>query len=295
MKTSFPDSSHLPCCRAETLSSKTILWREFSSWYEFVTCVADPALRAWKTPRLKSQTTSNSSWAGTSTFKAAIDMALRTGWPDGRKLLSEMLVSVRQKTETFKSLSFDVAGMFPCVALYNAGDPACMFSDSTQYIRAANPIIRIDFNHNASGFVSSSDIMLRGAAVVSLAQSLEASDLNVEINMIGNVACGSTHILRYSAPFKRADESLDLDRAAFAIAHPSTLRRLAFALYEQHPELESLISTSYGSPIFSPHDTNPNTITIPNSTGHETPATARAAVQAAASSLLTSLEESENV
>lgn len=271
--------------------------REFASWYEFVKCVTDPTLNAWGTRHQSSHRTNDSGWSGTPTWEDAVRMATITGWPEGRKLLTDQLAIVRPKPEPYKSIEYSVAGAFPMVPNYCAGDPECMVIDPGADIRNSKPIVRIDYNHWIHAGVTVEAMMLRGAAVISLAETLEARGYSTELRIIGNTqsyARGRVKTWRYSIVYKRAGEPLDLDRAAFAIAHPASMRRLAFALLEQSPTLVEFYP-GYGMPLGQPNDKlSDGTIFVPGVLGRETPETARQAVQSAAETVLNEISESES-
>jgi hypothetical protein len=275
--------------------------REFDSWWSFAACASDLRLRQWHEYNCASHESGDRyggrSWHGTSTFDEAVDMALRRGWPEGRELLRESIVAVRPKPKVYESLEFEVAGAFPCVPLYCAGDPQWMVSDPGANFRMAKPIVRIDYNNWVHAGVDVKSMMLRGAAIVSLADTLERQGFSVELRIIGNSKqiYGGRKVFRYSIVYKRAGEPLDLDRAAFAIAHPASMRRLAFAILEQHRELETSFEGNYGSPMY---ERNPVThgeegmtvLFVPGPDRRETPGSAQEAVEKAATKLLNSIE-----
>jgi hypothetical protein len=284
--------------------AETSFVREFDSWHEFVTTANDPQLVQWNESNRASQKPDRESWTGTATFADAVDMALRRGWPEGRELLRDSLIAVRPQPKVYESLEFEVAGAFPCVPVYCAGDPAWMISDPGSVVRSAKPIVRIDYNHWVNADVDIKSMMLRGAAIVSLADSLERQGLSVELRIVGNsrdIYGGTNRTFRYSIVYKRAGEPLDLDRAAFAIAHPASMRRLAFAILEQHKELEKSFRGNYGSPLYQ---ANPSisanssldaltVLFVPGSRGGETPDSATAAVQKVAEKLLDQLNQKD--
>lgn len=275
--------------------------REFDSWWDFATSASDMSLRGWNERNCASQKIDRESWTGTKSFADAVDMGLRSGWPEGRKLLNESLIAVRPRPKVYDSLEFEVAGAVPCVPVYCAGDPAWMISDPGAVMRSAKPIVRIDYNHWVHAGVDINSMMLRGAAIVSLADSLERQSFSTELRIIGNSSSGfmggSGKNFRYSIVYKRAGEPLDLDRAAFAIAHPSSMRRLAFAILEQHRELERDFQGSYGMPMYTANPsptTNLDSMTVlfvPGPRGHETPESANQAVAKAAEKLLNQLQK----
>lgn len=266
---------------------KTDVLREFNSWGEFVDCAGDDSLYAWHGKRSSHKHDRNSNWHGTPDFKTALDMALNVGWPEGRKLLHDSIVSINPRPQYIEHFEFSVAGAFPCVPLFCANDPECMVLDPGADHKSSTPVIRIDYNHWVAARVEVKDMMLRGAAIVSLADSLERRGFSTELRIIGNSAAGNYNF-RYSIIYKRAGELLDLDRAAFAIAHPSSMRRLAFAILEQHSELERDFEYGYGRPMHQANDPEAGTfgsIFIPGSRGNETVASAQAAIKDATTHL----------
>lgn len=272
--------------------------REFSSWEDFVECAADERLYAWK-KICESHNPDQATAGASASFSEAVEMARFRGWPEGRNLLSDLIANITTKSENFEIWAFDVAGMFPIVPAYLSGDPACMIVDPGTDLRTQYPIIRIDYNHGCSWHVTPKDMMTRGAAVLSLANNLEAHGFQTELRIIEN-SKGESYgrekiIFRYSIVYKKPGQFLDIDRAAFALAHPACLRRLGFALYEQHPELE-IPFTHYGTPLFEPNDPESGsfgTIFIPGSKGGETEETSRKVVLKAAEATTTLLETAE--
>jgi hypothetical protein len=189
------------------------------------------------------------------------------------------------KPQIIETWDFDVAGAYPLVPMYCAGDPACMVTELNQEHLAARPIVRIDFGKDTNWTTTTEAIMLRGAAGLSLAATLESLGYSTELRIVGGTTSNG-QTLKYSIIFKPAGEILDLDRAAFALAHPSTLRRFTFALYEQHAELWRNFHSGYGRPTFSPVDPTSGrpggAIFIPAPSGRETTETARQSVELAA-------------
>lgn len=273
--------------------SPTCVHREFDSWDSFVRCVSDLSQRTWKDFNCSSHR-HDKSWSGTDTFDEAVRMASITGWPEGRELLSESFAKVSPRNQYYPTVEFSVAGSYPCVPIYCSGDPQCMVSDPGADHRTSKPIIRIDYNHWIHVGVTIKDMMLRGAAVLSLAKRLEEQGISTELRIIGNTREGDgdrERTWRYSIVYKKAGEYLDVDRAAYALAHPSAMRRLAFALLEQTKELEADFRIGYGHPGYEPNDTKPNTIFVNGSRGGETPEKANAAVEEAAAALLSELQQ----
>jgi hypothetical protein len=225
-------------------------------------------------------------WHGTETWEEAVEMALGRGWPEGRRLLSEALVAVSPRPHPYESLEFSVAGAFPAVPNYCAGDPECMVIDPGSTLRNPKPVVTIDYNHWVHAGVSTESMMLRGAAVISLANELEQRGISTILRIVGatkdrdyNQHQSVEQTWAYTIVFKRAGEFLDLDRAAFAIAHPACMRRLAFALLEQHADLKSSMQIGYGRPTYENPIPDSDAIYIPGASGRETPDSARKTVE----------------
>ena len=100
-------------------------------------------------------------------------MALYTGWPEGRNLLHSALALIQPKPKSHLNISLEVAGAFPCIPAFNSGDPSCMFIDPTADFHNTRPIVRIDYNNGSDHTVTAQQLMLRGAAVLSFANSIE--------------------------------------------------------------------------------------------------------------------------
>ena len=260
--------------------------REFSSWIDFVE-TANGNNRAWSLRSSRSKE-HRDGWYGTIDFNTAVDMAIKTGWPEGRQLLADSYAIVAPRPEPVISEAFSVAGMYPNIPIYLAGSPECMVDRFASNI-AVNPIVRIDYTNGGISTVSAKSLMLRGAAVLSLCNQLERRGYSIEICLAAHTV-SSDHSFDTRITVKRAGEPIDLDRLAFSLAHPSTHRRLRFSLLEQHLELERYFSHNYGSTQQSPpvQTSQKNVIYIPGPSGNvnETPQSARLAVAIAAKDFL---------
>lgn len=261
-----------------------IIRRDFRSWFDFVTSAADQSLVRWNTTRNSQEKEGPNGWRGTETFQQATDMALRTGWPEGRRLIAKALAIAIPKQETYRSITYDVAGAVPLVPVFIAGDPSCMMDFGNTAI-AARPVVKIEYNVSVNASISQRAIITRGAAVLGLAVSLEDRGFSTELSIVDDSAAGGMEY-HMSAIYKRAGDTLDLDAAAFALINPSTLRRFSFAIMEQEPAMERHFAYNYGRAIGSRQDTDPTTIFIPGAVNSETPASAHTVVERAAEAYL---------
>lgn len=270
-------------------SGRTII-REFQSWTDFVLCTGDESLQAWSQYNIERRShkpdNPEKPFYSTPNFETAIDMALRTGWPEGRKLLYDSLVAVIPRPSIFASEIYEVAGPIPVVPIYITGDPACMQDWQSDRL-AVNKIVRIDYSRSAGRGIKPETTMNRGAAVLSLANSLEQQGYSTELRIVNYVTEWETDFFS-AIVYKRAGEFLDIDRAAFALAHPSMHRRLVWALREQHKEIEGEYAGGMGSPNQNQFEETlaENTIFIPGADRNETLEESRRAVEQAAQSYL---------
>lgn len=195
------------------------------------------------------------SWAGTQSLKEALELC-RTGWDQGIKLLSETLdaANIVQKQSRVLSEGLDVAGSMPFVPAAVAGDPMCMVSRGLERART-KPIFRIMMSGSASAGVSMQTIINRGGAILSWVDKLEGAGYQCELLYVYDVTESgwggrSGNVTEFSCgfPIKSAGEPLNIDRAAFMMAHPAMLRRFIFALYERFGDVEPNFRSGYGMP-----------------------------------------------
>lgn len=183
-------------------------------------------------------------WHGTNTFEQAVEVA-RKGWAEGAaealKIRTSVEAAVRDLINARSTAySYDVAGEFVDVGRFLSGEPECFGIEITDGGSIARPVVKIVANLAASGSVSTRSLFIRGAAIVAAIDILEALGRRVEAwvahgstkSRSGTGGVHETHVL-----VKRADQPLDVDRLAFAVAHPACLRRLCFSVMEQHGHL----------------------------------------------------------
>lgn len=181
-------------------------------------------------------------WHGTATWEEAMRLA-RTGWPEGRahveRIAARITDTLTASLAPVQRFEASVFGPILDVDAYLHGDPEpfYMVEDDETARRGAGPIVRILANLGSSGAVTGETKIMRGAALVALADCLERAGRRVEItaticvsNPFGKDAGVDALIL-----VKRPEESLQIEQVAFALANPATHRRLGWALREQAP------------------------------------------------------------
>jgi len=219
------------------------IYREnFDSWLDFVQAAST---RSGNELNNKSLEPGDPSFHGTDTYGEAEKLAY-CGWHDGLKLLSEMkeIVNIKGDTGYTNTEHYDHGGAFVDVGRFCEGVPECMIDFQEKETIGSN-VITISVNIGALVSVKKKTITRRGVAIVSLVDALESSGKRVEIEMVSRAKNKfSPEIAVVTVKLKKPDEPLDIERVLFALAHPSTLRRLVFSVREK---FDDFIRKGYGA------------------------------------------------
>jgi hypothetical protein len=200
------------------------------------------------------------SWSGTRNFAEAVKLA-RDGWKEGEekvRALSRRIEARLIHRIVREDVNYDVEGMMFDVARYLEGEPEhwTRMEESTMQADAYRHV-KIMVSMSASCGVRAETIIARGAAIAALIELLEYADHRVELwicdtlssHKDGGVSGGAIH-QRYIR-VKAYDQPLEPARVAFALAHPSTFRRLDFSLIEQS-KVATRLGSGYGVPVDAP-------------------------------------------
>lgn len=210
----------------------------------------------WQVPRSSQETgQGRDAWFGTPDYKSAETLAIY-GWTQGREKLYRATASMPHRPYSHPAKSYDVAGMFPDVTRAIAGDPENMLI-FTAPERAHCPVIRLRVGVSYSSGISVEHIENRGAAIVSIVDSLEHSGYQCEIIADSSWSYRSlrNEVFQFQTFIKHAGQSVEIDQIAFALMHPSFTRRLMFAAIEQEPEGATIRGDFYGIPYdLTPED-----------------------------------------
>lgn len=194
-----------------------------------------------------SRSTDDEKWSGSRSFEEACSLA-RHGWPEGRSKMVQAVSTAARFAgfSTAPAYSLDVAGAFPHCAIAATGDAFCMVSPSPVSERS-KPIVRLVLSGAVSAMVNPEEIFNYGAALLAFIDGLEASDIRTELTLLYTAQSrDESELMRFSVKLKGAEEALDLDRMAFAIASPAMWRRVTFSLMELH--LSEKWANGYGVP-----------------------------------------------
>lgn len=190
------------------------------------------------------------SFHGRHGWKATIKAA-RLGWKEGREAFAGkvMAAKVMASIEKRDAFDYDVAGYRPLVPLYAAGCPAHMLTVVDSESMTSN-VVRLQVDLCAGAGRSSESLVNWGSALCVLVDALTTAGQSVEV--IGSIRVtrtgdDSVESVTANTVIKPAGQSLDIDRMAFALAHPCYLRRLFFALVESVPETYKGYNSGYGA------------------------------------------------
>lgn len=196
---------------------------------------------------------------GTASFEDAVKLATQ-GWEEGRKIIQERTKIYKEYWEKFfprqdykLRLENNFSGEIPDVSAYIQGHPESMMSfvpdDLASEISSGLRLQRIIINGTVSCYVKLESILIRGALIGALVNSMELLGINCEISVAWSSA-GNTQRVVYSSTIKQFQDVMDLDKLAFSIAHSSMLRRFILSLIEQENDaiIADIQSRSYGYP-----------------------------------------------
>lgn len=174
-------------------------------------------------------------FSGTASMEEAVKLA-HTGWSTHRETFSVAVdaFAASHGRPTF-STTFDVAGAWVDVDRFLSGEPECMVQPVLTHEK---PIVRIAINGSVPWYVDAESIVKSGGIVTGLVDVLTAAGNAVELWWVssnGTPRSGARRI-RYFVKVKAADQPCDLDQVAFAMAHPSMLRRLKCAVMDGAPK-----------------------------------------------------------
>jgi hypothetical protein len=210
---------------SKTKATTLVHWE----WDEYVT--------ACNVPQFK-HNPSNDSWAGGS-HEEAIDRATGRGYdealPEAEDIMGrvEALVAADVLATTFQS-RWDVSGAEVDLGRFVAGEPECMIESEPIKIARSGRAVRIAIPTCYSSFVPEELVRRRGAAVMALCDILARAQHPIEVwagscfdaqNDEGQHKRTADLVL-----VQHANQAFDRAKVMYAIAHPTMLRQLEFAL-----------------------------------------------------------------
>lgn len=203
----------------------------------------------------------NLEFSGTKTFGEAVIFAKR-GWPEQAKKIALNSSRLFAKTKSWVSyqekIEYAVCGHSIDIAKFVEGEPECVMEIGYQKGSGSNKkrIIKIDIPFSYSWQLTPEEILKHGSRVVALIQLVEFSGYNtyIQASSYKRNSYSNSRKIGIHFPLKLPDQPLDLNRIAFALCHPSFLRRIFFSFEETLPKkiVESIgfnLDSDYGESI----------------------------------------------
>ena len=165
----------------------------------------------------------------------ALELA-RYGWEEGRQHLRQavgrialdQLVGRRPIVES----RLDFAGDEVDIGAYLHGEPEHMVDYQVRQDTHGKQAMMY-VNASVASRVSSERIMQRGGALYAAIEALRTEGYSLGLTMVDSTKNNRfSHYTEYQIPVVQPGEYLDIDTAAFCLAHPAFLRRGVFALNE---------------------------------------------------------------
>ena len=185
---------------------------------------------------------------GNTSFDKACQLA-SCGWPDAPKIDTLPCPINADSYELCNDRIYDVAGDEVDVAAYCSSEPECMVTYTRH--RSATSTARLVFNISAACSYAAESLVARGAFALALVEAFDKAGVSTEVI----IQFASAHrqnrnlITRISLKLKEADEPVDVDRLAFWLAHPASLRQMFLAVVSRLPNDEcASIGPRYGIP-----------------------------------------------
>lgn len=235
---------------------KTIVRREYASWGEFIDAVkenADKLPERHKEGDEWHQGNDRDLWLGDGSFDETLRYAEGEGWqgaiPAAERLVAHIETDLGFAMVNDFVTTFDVAGSEVDMGRYMAGEPECMSESMPMKVMRTGRVIKIAVPVCYSSMINAETVKARGAAVMALVNAFAMMQHPVEI-----YACLAIHgsgnyqredgtrgdpRLSYVIKVQDADQPLNMGRVMYALAHPTMLRQLIFAL--EHQENDDVI------------------------------------------------------
>jgi hypothetical protein len=220
----------------------------YANWSEFVAAAAGDPGTDIRSPA--SRFTTRPIWSGSPTYESGLALA-REGWRDGAERVRAMAASIGGRVEARmmrKVARFSHRrGMLVASRLQQGNPkPFVRMVEREMADRNGRRVVRVVVNGAASDGIEPEVIETRGAAVTALVDALERAGRRVELDLV--VGIRNPDIETW-VRIKGAGDRLHLENVAYALAHPSTLRRLMFAVWEKLPAADRrYLEVGYGTP-----------------------------------------------
>ncbi len=222
---------------SEAMSATKVVHYAFDSWGEFVShCETSKGLGGHS-----SRTSTGRDWSPHN-WEESLELA-KTGWYDIEKKIRKMVgdISFATSGSMLERVAFQMAcqGEEYDVGALLEGVPECMYLPTSE-ITQGRTIYKIGVPFGALEGYSAKDFITQGATACALVQSIEQRGQTCEVVAVHRTSGWDGFGIRVDIPIMQAGDPIDIPFLAFALAHPSTFRRLVFKLMEADPRHKEL-------------------------------------------------------
>ena len=223
---------------------------EYNSLSEFLSDINSLPNNQFFKDRHSSQTTANKydTYYGTANYQEAADL-MSHGWDAaaGKMATKVKLTNATSTAVRSSKPSYGVVGSQASVPRYLQGIPTNMVSRQMTY--AKQKVVTITKGITYSSWWKPEEIMNECIKALQIIQSMENGGQRVRLNvMFAIYGVNRNHSSICKVCIKQPDERLNLSKMAFALAHPSMLRRFFLKWVEVDPFAEGDMGWGYGKP-----------------------------------------------
>jgi hypothetical protein len=195
------------------------------------------------------------------TFKQACTM-LREGWQEGAARVAALRDKINiARPHAMRLTRYSVAGCFPSVPRYLAGDPCNMLTKARSIART-RPVITLVANMTGSCTLPKEVFVNKAAVLAAIIDAIEEGGFSVHL-----IAIGPTEEDGYTTTpvitVKAAGEHVDVARVAFALGHVAMFRSMVFAWIASRERAKPM-GSGMGMPIELKRGDDTSVYILPN-------------------------------
>ena len=238
------------------ITEKTLYITEYNSLNEFLTDITSKPNNRFFASRHESEAYESPDrsmkWYNTSNFTEATQL-LTHGWDAAAgKLAAKVKLTNATSTAVRSSKpAYGVVGSQASVPRYLQGIPTNMVSRQMTY--AKQKVVTITKGIAYNWRWSPEAILAECVKALQIIQSMENGGQRVRLNVLWCISDrAGTHHTACKVCVKHPDERLNLSKMAFALAHPSMVRRMFFKWLETDTFTEYDMGDYYGRPSIQP-------------------------------------------
>lgn len=223
--------------------NKDVFITEYASIQEFIQTINSlPNNKYFKNQN--SSHDGSESFCGTKSYEEA-EQLLVGGWEEGSELLSQKVKPTQKVSATVKSSRpvYSVIGSQASVPRYLQGIPTNMISRKATYTK--QKVVTLTKGISYSVRFSQEKIIEESMKALQVVQALENGGQRVRLNvMLATSYLSQSSVCKVCV--KQPDERMNISKMAFALAHPSMLRRFMLRWIETDPFVTFNLGCAYG-------------------------------------------------